>query len=221
MRHALLSVAAASAALLAGCTTGYGYDRGYGSGGYDQGPPPGGYDEGPPPGGYDQGPAPGGYDQGPPPGGGYDSPRMPAMPLDRMGYTEMAASSDLFEIESARMALNRARHPAVRQFSQMILRDHQMMSRQLMAAANAAGVPPMRPRLLPIHADMLARLQRGDGRDFDDRYASIQVQAHEMALALHDNYARGGDAASLRAVAGSAVPIIRHHLDMARRWPVR
>jgi putative membrane protein len=43
-----------------------------------------------------------------------------------------------------------------------------------------------------------------------------QVQAHQMALALHGNYARSGDTASLRAVAATATPIVQQHLQRAR-----
>jgi putative membrane protein len=86
-----------------------------------------------------------------------------------------------------------------------------------MAAANAAGVPPMTPQLMPMQADMMARLQ--SAANFDRAYAREQVMAHEMALRLHQNYAARGDAPALRAVASTAVPVVRQHLAMARRWP--
>jgi predicted outer membrane protein len=38
-----------------------------------------------------------------------------------------------------------------------------------------------------------------------------------MALALHNNYATNGDTPSLRATAGTALPLVRQHLDQARR----
>ena len=140
-------------------------------------------------------------------------------PTDRVGFTQVAASSDLFEIQSSQLALSRSQSPRIRQFAQMMVNDHNNMTRQLMAAAQASGVPPMTPRLLPPHAAMLRRLQTA--RNFDNAYARQQVMAHQMALRLHQNYAARGDAPALRSVAGAAVPIVSQHLQMAQSWPRR
>lgn len=140
-------------------------------------------------------------------------------PEEKTAFTRMAASSDLFEIQSSQLALTNAQNPAVRQFAQMMITDHTAMSQQLMAAASAAGVPAMTPQLLPMHAEMLATLQAGGAAGFDNRYARAQLQAHEMALALHSNYAKGGDAQALRTVAAAATPKVQQHLAMVRQWP--
>ncbi len=140
-------------------------------------------------------------------------------PENRTAYVEMAASSDMYEIQSSQMAASRAQNETMRNFAQMMIRDHTNTSQQLMAAATAAQLPPMTPRLLPMHADMLARLQARTGADFDREYGRQQLMAHEQALALHSNYAARGDTPALRVVAGSAVPVVRQHLEMVRAWP--
>lgn len=139
-------------------------------------------------------------------------------PENRTAYVELAASSDMYEIQSSQMASSRAQNPALRNFAQMMITDHTNTSQQMMAAAQAAGLPPMTPRLLPMHADMLARLQDMDGAGFDREYARQQLMAHEQALALHGNYAARGDTPALRVVAGAAVPVIRRHLEMIHQW---
>ena len=140
-------------------------------------------------------------------------------PTSRTAYVEMAASSDMYEIQSSQMASSRATNPAMQSFAQMMIGDHTNTTQQLMAAAQAAQLPPMTPRLLPMHADMIARLQARSGTDFDREYARQQLMAHEQALALHGNYAARGDTPALRAVAGAAVPVVSRHLDMVRQWP--
>jgi putative membrane protein len=90
-----------------------------------------------------------------------------------------------------------------------------MTTQQLTAAATAAGTPPS-PSLMPMQAEMISQLQGENGAGFDQLYLRQQVQAHEMALALHQNYARNGDTPTLRTVAQAAVPIVRQHLDRAR-----
>lgn len=132
-------------------------------------------------------------------------------------YARMAAASDLFEIQSSQMALSRSQNQSVRQFAQMLITHHTQTTQQLMAAAQAAGLPPMTPTLMPMQQRMITELQQASASGFDRAYLTQQVPAHEMALALHSNYARDGDTAGLRTTASAAVPIIQQHLTEAQR----
>jgi putative membrane protein len=136
-------------------------------------------------------------------------------PEQRDAYVQMAAASDLYEIQSSQLATSRAQSPEVRAFAQMLIEHHTSTTQQLTAAAAAAGSPPS-PTLMPMQADMIAQLQGANGAEFDRIYLRQQVPAHQMALALHENYASNGDTASLRTVAAAAVPIVRQHLERAR-----
>ncbi|HEX8534264.1 MAG TPA: DUF4142 domain-containing protein [Allosphingosinicella sp.] len=142
---------------------------------------------------------------------------IPSMPAPV--YMESAASGDLFEIESSRLALARSRNPEVRSFAQMLIGDHNRMSNEMMMAAERAGLRPPPPRMLPRHADMLARLQSAGPADFDRAYKAEQIAAHEEALNLHRTYAENGDLPPLREVAARAVPIIEAHLAHAQQLP--
>ncbi len=136
-----------------------------------------------------------------------------ATPSDALGYVSMAGSSDLYEIESSRLALQRGSSAGVRQFAQMMIDHHTMTTQQVMQAARAAGMSPPPPTLLPPHRALLDELQPANGSDFDRMYLRQQRMAHRMALALHQNYARSGDTAQLRQTAATAVPIIQRHID--------
>jgi putative membrane protein len=138
-------------------------------------------------------------------------------PTARDAYVGMAAASDMFEIQSSQLARTRAQSPAVRDFAQMMIDHHTQTTAQLTAAARSAGVTPPMPALLPMQARMMSDLQAASAADFDRVYTGQQVQAHEMALALHGNYARNGDTAALRTVANATTPIIQQHLDRARQ----
>jgi putative membrane protein len=69
--------------------------------------------------------------------------------------------------------------------------------------------------MMPNHQAMLEQL-RTAGPNFDVAFRDAQVAAHQEALALHQNYANGGDLPALRTVAGAAVPIIQQHLVAAQ-----
>jgi putative membrane protein len=137
-------------------------------------------------------------------------------PTQAMPYVMMAGASDLFEIQSSQLAVQRATRPETRQYAQMLIQHHTQTSQQVMAAARASGLNPPLPRLLPMQQRMMAQLRRATGANFDRVYLTQQIPAHEMALALHSNYARSGDRPPLRTVAGTAVPIVTQHLEQAR-----
>jgi len=148
------------------------------------------------------------------------SAAMPAdmTPNDAAAYVQIAASSDMYEIQSSQLAASRAQNADMRSFADMMIRDHSGTTQQLSAAASAAGIG-VPASMLPLHAQMVARLQGRTGADFDREYARQQRMAHEQALALHSNYASNGDTPALRSVASAAVPIVSQHLQMVRSWP--
>jgi putative membrane protein len=151
------------------------------------------------------------------PGGRVAMDMADMTPEAAMPYVMMAGASDLYEIQSSQMAVQRATRPEVRQYAQMLIQHHQMTTQQVMAAARAAGMSPRPPMLMPMQRQMLSQLSGAGGGDFDRLYISQQVPAHEMALALHSNYASSGDRPQLRAVASQAVPIVTQHLQQAQQ----
>lgn len=140
-----------------------------------------------------------------------------ATPTNAAAYVPTAAASDLFEIQSSQVALQRSQNADVRRFAQMMIDHHTRTTQQLTAAARAAGMTPPTPQLTPMQRDMIAQLQTQSGAAFDRTYLTQQVQAHEMALALHGTYAARGDRPALRTAAAAAAPIVRQHLEEARR----
>jgi putative membrane protein len=145
---------------------------------------------------------------------------MPADPTpeERGPYVMMAASSDMYEIQSGQLAQQRSQNGQVRQFGAMLVQHHTQTTQQLMAAAQASGTP-MPSGMMPLHAEMLRRLQAASAADFNRMFQMQQVMAHEMALALHRNYGQNGDAPALRQTAMAATPIIQQHLNQARTLP--
>lgn len=142
---------------------------------------------------------------------------MDMTPEARQPYVMMAGSSDLYEIQSGQLAQQRTQRAELRQFGQMLVDHHTQTTQQVMAAARAAGMNPPPPTLLPLHQRMLTELQQANGAAFDQLFVRQQTRAHEMALALHQNYARNGDTPALRTAATGAVPIITQHLERVRQ----
>ena len=132
-------------------------------------------------------------------------------------YVALASAGDLFEIQSARIALQKSPSAEVRGLAQMILADHERSAAQLGRIVGEAE-PPLTPApvLDPNQEAAIAALQRARDAAFDREWLRQQVLAHQQALDLAAAYARGGDSEPLRRHAASSIAAIQTHLTRAR-----
>jgi putative membrane protein len=66
---------------------------------------------------------------------------------------------------------------------------------------------------------MIDDLNAAHQEDFDKTYAKQQVSAHEKAEKLFSKYADKGDNAAVKAFAAKVLPVIRQHLEEAKKLP--
>jgi putative membrane protein len=131
-------------------------------------------------------------------------------------FAAAAAQSDQYEIQAGRDAVAQSQDPRVRAFAQEMIDEHLRTLARLDQAAQASGLIPPPPAMSSDQAAMLAALQGLRGADFDKAYARQQVLVHAAALAVERSYAGAGTDPNLRAAAVSTVPLVKHHLDIAR-----
>jgi putative membrane protein len=140
----------------------------------------------------------------------------PALPT--ADFIKAAATTDEFERQEGRMAQRDGASAQVRDFGQMMVRDHTNTTMALKRAIHSAGLPiPGVPHLTAEQKANVAALNGLHGADFDHAYIAQQIQAHETALGVMRAYAASGDNPTLRKAAASTVPIVEHHLAAARK----
>jgi putative membrane protein len=143
----------------------------------------------------------------------------PMAPTSAPGFMRMAASSDMFEIESSRMALQMSRNAQVRSYAQTMIDHHTRTTAEMNALAQQAGLAPPPPQMMPNHLAALDRLRATAPADFDAAYKREQITSHQEALNLHRTYAAQGDLAPFRDFAGRTAPIVESHLNQAQTLP--
>lgn len=135
-------------------------------------------------------------------------------PTDAAGFANAIAASDMFEIESAKIAADKASSAQIKSFAEQLRADHQKSSAELKAAAAKAPSPiTVTPKLTAEQQGMLDQLKSAAGADFDRRFIDLQTNAHQKALALLQNYVGNGDAAPLKDFASKAATVVEGHLD--------
>jgi putative membrane protein len=141
----------------------------------------------------------------------------PAMNASDTTYMQMAHSSDMFEVESSRLALQMSTNQEVRAYAQMMVDDHTRMMNEMMSTG--AGPANMPMQMTPQHTAMLERVRTASPADFDMIYKREQMMAHQEAVALHRTYAGEGQNPMLKAMAARAVPMVEAHLARAQSLP--
>jgi putative membrane protein len=138
-----------------------------------------------------------------------------AMPTDASGFANTVAASDLYEIESAKLAADKASNADVKSFAQHIRTDHEKSSSELRSAAGSANIS-VAPKLDAEKQGMLDQLKTAaSGADFDKLYVEQQKTAHQKALDLLKGYSTGGDNEALKAFATKTSTVVKGHLDHA------
>ena len=131
-------------------------------------------------------------------------------------FVTEAASSDMFEIESSKLAVERSSDAATKTFAQQMITDHTKTSEELKALVSGGKVKATIPAAMSAsQQSMLDDLKKLNGDDFTKQYQSDQEDVHEDAVDLFKRYGDEGENADLKAWAAKTRPALEHHLTMA------
>jgi putative membrane protein len=137
-----------------------------------------------------------------------------AMPTDASGFANAVAAADLYEVESARLAADKATNAEVKSLARHIRTDHEKSTSELKSAAGTANVT-VAPKLDAEKQAMLDQLKAASGADFDRLFLEQQKTAHQKALDLLQGYSSAGDNEALKAFASKTAAAVKSHLDHA------
>lgn len=131
-------------------------------------------------------------------------------------FIKEVAISDMFEIESSKLAQQKG-NAAEKAFASQMVTDHTKTSTELKSLVTGGKVKADLPTALDSsHQSKLDKLKGESGKDFSSDFDSMQVTAHKDAVSLFERYAKGGDNPELKPWAAKTLPTLKHHLEMAQ-----
>ncbi|MDB5479355.1 MAG: hypothetical protein JWO83_408 [Caulobacteraceae bacterium] len=134
------------------------------------------------------------------------------------GFVTQAATSDMYEIQAAKLALKKSTNPAVKKFAARMIKDHTASSEKLKALLAKGGIKATLPTDLDERRKgLLDNLSKAGPADFDKMYAHQQVDAHDEAVTLLKGFIDHGDNDALKAFASSILPTVQEHQAMAKQ----
>jgi putative membrane protein len=149
------------------------------------------------------------------PGAENGHPGMHANDADHL-FIKEASIGGMAEIEAGKLAEQRAKRPAVKDFARQMVTDHTKANdglRPLQRATN--GSAPKDPDM--DHQVMRTQLSTLKGDAFDQAYLRAQVMDHQKTAQLLEWEIGSGQNDQVTAYAKATLPIVLDHLQHAQK----
>jgi putative membrane protein len=130
-------------------------------------------------------------------------------------FIKEAATSDMLEIESSKLAQQKG-NATEKTFAGQMITDHTKTSSELKSLVSSDLKAAIPTTLDDSSQKKLDKLRDTKPGDFSSEYDPMQVSAHKDAVSLFERYAKGGDDPKLKDWAGKTLPTLQHHLEMAQ-----
>lgn len=125
------------------------------------------------------------------------------------------AEGGMAEVDLGKLAEQKSTDSKVKDFAQMMVKDHSAANEKLESLASSKHIPL--PKTLDAsHEATKTKLEGMSGANFDKSYVESQLKAHEKTVNLLEKEISSGQDADAKAFAQSVLPTIKEHLQAVR-----
>jgi len=134
-------------------------------------------------------------------------------------FTQDAAEGGMFEVQVAQLAASKATDPAVKDFANKLVQDHQQANNELVQLANTKHVElPAAPSRGQRHA--VEKLGKMSGAEFDSNFVKeVGLKDHEKDIKAFEKAAEKVKDPDLKAWVQKTLPHLREHYALAQKLP--
>jgi putative membrane protein len=136
-------------------------------------------------------------------------------PMSDQQFLDTAAQTDMVEVHLGTLAQDAGSSQGVKDYGQMLARDHMKDYQALQALAQQAGLT------LPTAIDdehnkaMIGPMHTLKGAAFDHKYLQNMIAGHAQAIVLYKQEAHDATNPAIRSYAEHTLPTLKKHLDDA------
>ena len=134
---------------------------------------------------------------------------------DDSKFVVKATSGVNMEVELGKYAEQNAVSPSVKSFGKMMSEDHSKDKAELakIASVKSIAIPAVTGEDFQKHINDITSKK---GADFDKAYISFMVSDHKDDISEFEKEVKDGKDADIKAFATKGIPVLQHHLDMAK-----
>jgi putative membrane protein len=147
------------------------------------------------------------------------APSTANLPAPDADFVTKAAEGGLFELQVAKLAVDKATDPAVKAFAQMLLDDHTVANDKLLqiAASHSVPLPAAVSDAKKKEIDQLAKLS---GAEFDRQFIkSVGLSDHKHDILEFEKASRTSKSEDVKSFAHTTLPTLKKHLEAAQKLP--
>ncbi|HEU5147039.1 MAG TPA: DUF4142 domain-containing protein [Chryseosolibacter sp.] len=130
-------------------------------------------------------------------------------------FVEVAARSNMAEIEFGELATTKGTDSLVRAYAQHMIDEHNAAQEELEDLADDYQGIEWPNDLDEGHDEIMEQLQNAEGYSFDTLYIRTQVRMHEAAISQFQNATTSVTDMRVKAYANKYLPTLEDHLQMA------
>jgi putative membrane protein len=139
-----------------------------------------------------------------------------AAPMSDQKFLETAAQTDMVEVNLGNLAQDAASSQAVKDYGQMLARDHMQDFQALQSLAQQAGLTMPTAIDTDHNKAMVGPMHTLKGSAFDHKYIENMIAGHTQAIAHYKKEAQTATNPALKAYAQQTLPTLQKHLDAAK-----
>lgn len=134
---------------------------------------------------------------------------------DDSKFVVKATSGVTMETELGTYAVKNAVTPGVKMFGENMVKDHSKDKEILTKMAYAKNIT-IPARTGENFQENINKITSKKGIEFDKAYISFMVSDHKDDISEFEKEAKEGNDADIKAFAAKGVPVLKHHLSMAK-----
>jgi putative membrane protein len=139
-----------------------------------------------------------------------------AQSLDDAAIAHIAYTADEIDIRYAHLALALSGNPKVREFAELMIRDHGAVNREALALAQKLKLTPKdndtSQQLVKQSEGIIAELRALTGTAFDKRYAENELSYHQFVnKAVETQFIPNVKNAEFKSFLGQALKVFKTH----------
>lgn len=126
-----------------------------------------------------------------------------------------ATVCNVAEMKLSEQAADKASDPKVKEFAAKLAKEHADAGDKLSAEAKRMKVAVVAGTEKETK-EKLDRLSKLSGKEYDQEYLRMMIEAHEKAIKLFESQSSGGNDPDLKKYAANMLPALKKHLEEAR-----
>ena len=138
-----------------------------------------------------------------------------AQQADQTNFLADAIRGNVAEVKLGQLAAERAQSQQVREYGDMLKKDHTKSLEKASSLASEIGVPAS-SELTAQQQKQFESLQKLSGDEFDTTFLSQMVREHQTEIAKFSAQAQSGSDPQVRAFAKDTLPTLQAHLQHAQ-----